>query len=179
VPLTGCAEPPAEGKLRILRLTDGSAEIAYAFSEVIDIRPLESASSAAAVSGEVAGVVLVDGLQVELLDAHWLFSNLTDGASRGQGPVCALPADDPWIDTMLRPLLEGLGYRIVAAGDGVAADIVIAGSGDAPEHSVPGAEIVRLRASPEPTGDSDTSIYRYDRDALLSALGAAGGRNHG
>ena len=40
-------------------------------------------------------------------------------------PVCALPEGDPWMDNMLRPLIESLGYRVVAAGEGVAADIVI------------------------------------------------------
>ncbi|MGQ0661074.1 chemotaxis protein CheA [Sphingosinicella sp.] len=178
VPLAGCAEPPADGKLRVLRLTDGAAEVAYAFAEVIDIRPLEGAVSSVAAPGEVAGVLLVDGLQVELLDVHWLFAAHVDAPLGDDGPVCALPVGDPWIDTMLRPLLEGLGYRIVAAGEGVAADIFIAGTDDTPP-AVGGTEILRLRASPEPASENDSSIYRYDRDALLSALGAAGGRRHG
>ena len=177
VPLAGCAEPPDEGKLRILRLTDGAAEIAYAFAEVIDIRPLDLAHQPAAIPGEVAGVLLVEGAQIELLDAHWLFSTHADGVTGEARPVCALPVGDPWIDTMLRPLIEGLGYRVVAAGEGVEADIVIAAGEDAPP--IAGRDLLRLRANPEPADAEDDSIYRYDRAALLSALGAAGGRRRG
>lgn len=177
-PLAGCSEPPSGGQLRVLRLTDGAAEIAYAFAEVIDIRALEAAPTPAAMPGEIAGVLLVDGLQVELLDTHWLFAEHAEIQRGGDKPVCALPAGDPWIETMLRPLLEGLGYRIVAAGDGVVADLVItsAETADAPQGD---GEVLRLRASPEPTCAGDNSIYRYDRAALLSALGSAGGRRHG
>lgn len=178
IPLAGCTEPPAEGKLRMLRLTDGAAELAYAFADVTDIRALDLAPAPAATPGEVAGVMLVDGAQVELLDAHWLFASHAVGTAVA-GPVCALPAGDPWIETMLRPLLEGLGYRIVTAGEGVTADIVIAGTDNDDAAAAEGAEVLRLRASPEPANEEDGSIYRYDRAALLSALGAAGGRRHG
>jgi two-component system chemotaxis sensor kinase CheA len=178
-PLAGCPELPSEGVVRILRLSDGQSEIAYAFAEVIDIRTLAGAPTPAATPGEIAGVLLIDGLQVELLDAHWLFAQYADARQSGEKPTCALPDGDPWIETMLRPLLEGLGYRIVAASEGVAADLVIART-DAPEApAAAGAEILRLRAAPEPANAEDDSIYRYDRDALLSALGHAGGRRHG
>ncbi|MGE0180027.1 MAG: chemotaxis protein CheA [Sphingomonas sp.] len=176
VPLAGCVEPPSDGNLRVLRLTDGAAELAYAFAEVIDIRALELAHQPAAVPGEIAGVLLVDGIQIELLDAHWLFATQATGGRFGPQPVCALPEGDPWIETMLRPLIEGLGYRVVAAADGVDADIFIAAGDDV--TSVEGA-VLRLRTCPEPAGDADHSIYRYDRAALLTALGAAGGRRRG
>ena len=47
LPLAGCDAAPAEGKLRILRLTDGATEIAYGFAEVIDIRSLALDAAAA------------------------------------------------------------------------------------------------------------------------------------
>jgi two-component system chemotaxis sensor kinase CheA len=177
-PLAGCAEPPAGAKVRVLRLTDGAAEIAYAFAEVIDIRALDAAPTPAATPGEIAAVLLVDGLQVELLDVHWLFAAHADVQTKSEKPTCALPAGDPWMETMLRPLLEGLGYRVVAAGDGVAADLVIAAEGASASPTF-GGDVLRLRASPDPAGADDDSIYRYDRAALLSALGTAGGRRHG
>jgi len=105
-------------KLRILRLTDGSSEIAYGFSEVIDIRSIEPDLQAPPVAGEVAGVFLIDGAQVELLDPYWLFAVHAEArAEEGEPPVCALPEGDPWIDNMLRPLIESLGYRIVEPGN--------------------------------------------------------------
>lgn len=176
VPLAGCAAPPDTAKLRILRLTDGASELAYAFSEVIDIRALTLDLSPASAPGEVAGVALVDGHQVELLDVHWLFATFAQ-ASGDDRPTCALPSGDPWINNMLRPLIESLGYAIVTAGDDVVADIAIETDGETgPDRA---AAVVRLRNDPQPAGEGDDSIYRYDRAALLSALHAARRRAYG
>jgi len=171
LPLVGCDAAPAQGKLRILRLTDGASEIAYGFAEVIDIRALVLDLQSASAPGEIAGVALIDGAQVEMLDPHWLFAAYGDEPAAGSdSSVCALPAGDPWIDNMLRPLIESLGYRIARAGD--AADIVIAlEDDDVPAHP----KIVRIRASAEGEG----GIYRYDRAALIGALSAAKGTAHG
>src|SRR5688572_18502629 len=171
LPLAGCAEAPKHGKLRILRLTDGAAELAYGFAEVVDIRSVTIAVQRAPTPGEVAGVALIDGSQVELIDPYWLFAAYSDaGARRGKAPVCALPAGDPWMDHMLRPLIESLGYEVVAAGDGVAADILIASTEDETETGVAAGEVLRIRSRPELAGENDNSIYRYDRVALLDAL---------
>jgi two-component system chemotaxis sensor kinase CheA len=170
LPLAGCTAAPATEKLRILRLTDGETEIAYGFAEVIDIRALVLDLQGAAGPGEVAGAFLVDGATVELLDPHWLFALHADvGADHAGQPVCALPQGDPWVDNMLRPLIESLGYRIARAGDPV--DILIA----LEDQEVPAeANVVRLRAAVEGQG----SVYRYDRAALIGALAAAkGGKN--
>jgi two-component system, chemotaxis family, sensor kinase CheA len=183
LPLAGCAAPPEGGKLRVLRLSDGSNELGYAFAEVIDIRTIAARPVPAPVPGEVAGALLVDGAQVELLDPYWLFASLGGGGEvperrdAAARPVCALPPDDPWMDTMLRPLIESLGYTVVAAGEGVAADIRVAAE-DAPDG---GGPLLRLRARPEPAHANDDSIYRYDRAALVRALSrdTATGTDHG
>jgi two-component system chemotaxis sensor kinase CheA len=171
LPLCGCDAAPATEKLRILRLTDGDTEIAYGFAEVIDIRALVLDLQSAAAPGEVAGAFLVDGAPVELLDPHWLFSlHAGAGADPATQPVCALPQGDPWIDNMLRPLIESLGYRIGRAGDRVDIQIVLE------DEEVPGdANVVRLRAA----ADGQSGVYRYDRAALIGALAAAKGHRHG
>jgi two-component system chemotaxis sensor kinase CheA len=171
LPLAGCTAAPATEKLRILRLTDGETEIAYGFAEVIDIRALALELQSAPAPGEVAGAFLVDDSTVELLDPHWLFALHADpGAERAAQPVCALPEGDPWVDTRLRPLIASLGYGIARAGDDV--DILIA----LEDQEVPAeANVVRLRAAVEGQG----GVYRYDRAALIGALAAAKGRNHG
>jgi two-component system chemotaxis sensor kinase CheA len=170
LPLAGCDAAPEGGKLRILRLTDGSAEIAYAFAEVVDIRSLNVELQPAPAPGEVAGVFLVDGVVVELLDPYWLFAAHSGAAAAEDSPVCALPEGDAWIDHMLRPLIESLGYRIAGAGE--AADVVIALEDEAAPAD---AQVVRLRASAEGEG----GIYRYDRAALIGALTSARERAHG
>jgi two-component system chemotaxis sensor kinase CheA len=178
LPLIGCATAPEQDKLRILRLTDGNSEIAYGFSEVIDIRSIEPDLQAPPVAGEVAGVFLVDGAQVELLDPYWLFAVHAEArAEEGEPPVCALPEGDPWIDNMLRPLIESLGYKIVAAADGVAADVVIATDDSESEGAAPAAagRVLRIRSRPDVSGRKDDSIYRYDRAALIDALSSRSG----
>jgi two-component system chemotaxis sensor kinase CheA len=170
LPLAGCTAAPATEKLRILRLTDGDTEIAYGFAEVIDIRALVLDLQHAPAPGEVTGAFLVDGATVELLDPHWLFALHADAAGEAEQPVCALPQGDPWVDNMLRPLIESLGYRIAGAGEAV--DILIA----LEDQEVPAeANVVRLRTAAEGEG----SVYRYDRAALIGALAAAKGRKHG
>ncbi len=169
--LAGETPPEGQPTLRILRLTDGQSELAYGFGEVVDIRSLVLDPSPAAGPGEIAGVALVEGIQVELLDIHWLFA-AASGARRGEGdrPVCALPKNDPWMTNMLEPLIESLGYRVVAAGEGVRADILIASAEGPDQQGVTAAEILKIRCAPEQSGENDNSIYRYDRQALVSAL---------
>jgi two-component system chemotaxis sensor kinase CheA len=91
-----------------------------------------------------------------------------------------LPADDPWMSNILRPIVEAAGYHVRLAGpdEQMAADVVIIGA-EADMSACADGEVIRLRASSEPAGAQDDSIYRYDRASLLLALGrrARGGRN--
>ena len=70
------------GKVRLFRLTDGAREIAYAFCEVIDFARSCSTSSTPTRPGEIAGVPLIDGAPVELVDPHWLFAQHVGAAAR-------------------------------------------------------------------------------------------------
>jgi len=91
-----------------------------------------------------------------------------------------LPEGDPWMEAMLRPLVESLGYRVVAAREGVAADILILSEESEGAGPVQAGQIVRLRSHPE-EDEAGASIYRYDRAALIGALsrGAAKGKANG
>jgi len=81
---------------------------------------------------------------------------------------------------MLRPLVESLGYRVVAAREGVDADILILSEESEEAGPVKAGQVVRIRSQLE-TGANDDSIYRYDRAALIGALsrGAAKGGANG
>lgn len=178
LPLAGCDEVPATEKLRILRLTDGETELAYGFAEVIDIVALDGEIEAAASVGEIGGVTLVGGEQVELLDPYWLFEiHARDGLDSAERPVCALPVGDHWMDHILRPIVESVGYRVVRHGEVEedAIDVLIVGSDHQPTFDLAG-RILRIRSSPEHAGDGDDSIYRYDRPGLLTALGQSARR---
>ena len=178
LPLAGASEANiGDEKVRLFRLNDGAQEMAYAFADVIDFAAIEHEIIHAERPGEVSGVSLVNGQPAELIDAHWLFANHVGNATRAGEPlVCRLPDDDPWMQNMLRPIVEAAGYRVVGGDDKAVADLVIVSR----ESDVAAAEsgrTIRLRPEPEAAGKKDQSIYRYDRAGLLMALkSAAGGK---
>ncbi len=171
LPLAGCGNTVPETRIRIMRLSDAASELAYAFSEVIDLVPFKEGMEAAAAPGEVCGVTMAAGEQVEVVDPYWLFG--AHGASAetsGSKPVCAIPAGDAWMNTILRPIIEAAGYSVVDPDGAADVDVLIAAA-DAPIERAPGRAVIRLRSTAE-GAQGDESIYRYDRAALLSALGA-------
>ncbi|QIK79674.1 chemotaxis protein CheA [Sphingomonas piscis] len=179
LPLVGAdgVDLPAD-KIRLFRLNDGESEIGYAFHEVIDMASIDGDVIGAEKPGEVAGVTLIGGEPAELVDAHWLFATHRAGGRRGKKmPVCKLPSDDPWMQNMLRPIVEAAGYRVIGDGVEEKADLVIASEGsDLPAEE--GGRLIRLRSTPETGSADDASIYRYDRAGLLMALktASAGGK---
>jgi len=159
---------PDSDKVRLLQLNDGAARLAYAIGEVLDIVALPEILPAADVA---AGVTLVDGRPVELLDVHSLFAIAAAGAADRKPPLCLIAdGGDVWARQVLAPLLGAAGYRVSFAGeDAGAADVVVAAA-DAclPDHQP--APVVRLRSEVHARDAGDDSIYRYDRHALLGAL---------
>src|SRR6476620_1400132 len=176
LPLAGAvaAEIGAD-KVRLFRLNDGLHEIGYAFSEVIDFATIDHDIIHAERPGELSGVSLVNNEPAELVDAHWLFANHAAAAApKKEELVCLIPDWDPWMQNMLRPLVEAAGYRVVDDSENESADVVIACLGEElPEHT--GHKTIWLRSEPEAASKKDFSIYRYDRAGLLMALKSAGG----
>jgi two-component system chemotaxis sensor kinase CheA len=175
LPLAGATGSKlGEGKVRLFRLNDGLHEIGYAFAEVIDFATIDNEVIHAECAGEVSGVSLVNGEPAELVDAHWLFAKHVGAAARTmEHLLCRLPSDDPWMQNMLRPIVEAAGYQVVGDEHDGDADLVIAAQGEEP----PGDSAKRtiwLRTDPEASGKKDDSIYRYDRAGLLMALKTAG-----
>ena len=122
-------------------------------------------------------MTLVAGEPAELIDPHWLFATyLTASERTPEQPVCRLPGDDPWMQNMLRPMVEAAGYRVVSDVDESEVDLAILSSASDSGTSA-AARVIRLRSDPDPASLKDDTIYRYDRAALLSALkSTAGGR---
>jgi len=175
LPLAGVQSGALNGdKVRIFRLNDGANEIGYAFSEVIDFAEIGKDVIQAEHAGEISGVSLINGEPAELVDAHWLFANHVGLSARStEQLVCRLPSDDPWMQNMLRPIVEAAGYRVVDDDDGeTQVDLVIAAEGQATESDA--EQTIWLRSAPEAAGKKDQSIYRYDRAGLLMALKSAG-----
>jgi len=175
LPLAGLDRvPEGSGKVRLFRLSDGHAEVGLAFAEVIDMAELDDGVLPATTAGEVEGVTLIGGEPAELVDVHWLFARLGGSAAQERTMVCRLPADDPWMQHMLRPIVEAAGYRVVSGTSEEEADLVIAAKGQPLPANDEGARTIWLRAEPD-ARKNDQSIYRYDRAGLMMALTAAGG----
>jgi two-component system, chemotaxis family, sensor kinase CheA len=172
LPLAGAsASDLPSDKVRLFRLNDGSHEVGYAFREVIDFAAIEHDVIHAEREGEISGVSLINGEPAELVDAHWLFANHVGILARATDRlVCRLPSEDPWMQNMLRPIVEAAGYTVVGDEHEGDADLVIASEGE----KVEAARAIYLRSEPEPKGKKDESIYRYDRAGLLMALKSAG-----
>jgi two-component system chemotaxis sensor kinase CheA len=174
LPLAGASGAElGDDKVRLFRLSDGVHEIGYAFAEVIDFATIDNDVIHSERPGEVNGVSLINGEPAELVDAHWLFANHVGAAARNAAQmVCRLPSDDPWMQNMLRPIVEAAGYRVIGDADDENADLVIAAQGTA-VSSEASRQTIWLRTELEAAGKKDESIYRYDRAGLLMALKSA------
>ncbi len=170
IPLHAVGEFGDRTEVAVLRLTDGESEMAYAIAEAIEIVELPAEIAPARGAGSIAGVVLIAGEQVELVDPHALFAS--QPVTIASPPVCLLQVDGSgWMETFLKPALEASGYRCVTTlGKGETAAVALAME-DAPVRETL-APVVTLRRSRSADGDDDASIYRYDRPALIAALAA-------
>ncbi len=180
IPLVGFDTLTDRETVSVLRLNDGTVELAYAIEEVVDIIRLSAAVVQARNEGIVAGVALLDGRQIELLDPHWLFADAVGSAPAGaERPLCLLgDRDDPWTREVLRPLVEAAGYRVAFDGDVPPGDahIIIASEGSAAETHAPSGRLLRLRSDIASRGADPASVYRYDRAGLMTALQAGRAR---
>jgi len=168
LPLTAQGGLDGREQVSVLRLTDGVGEIGYAIAEALDIADLPCAMTPAREPGAIAGVVAVDGDQVEMIDPHWLFAEQARlGAGSGERPICLLTGREAgWMATFLRPALERAGYRVATGlkhGESAALTLAMDDDPDPPA----GAAVLRL--SREPRNDN-AAIFRYDRAGLVEAL---------
>ena len=174
LPLLGIpGDTPQREHVPVLRLGDGDRELLYAASEI---------ENTADISGEIApieGQDLLEGSTLfgdqtfGLIDVHRLFALHAHRSAPLRKLRCSLPQEDGWSRTFLAPLIEAAGYEIAEGEDGGVDIAIVTENEDAAQAG--GARVIQLRAAPEATSAGDASIYRYDRDALLSALRAASG----
>jgi len=174
-PVFGLDALPERGEVKMLHLTDGYTHLHYAIEDIVDIVRLPITIEPAVAPGLVAGVVLIDGQQIEKIDVHWLFSAAANGAvlRRAQHRTCCLlGAEDGWARNILAPLLRAAGYRLVFDTTGLQTpDLYIAAD---PAAVPPGldAPVISLLDYPQRGGDDPMRVYRYDRAALMRALEA-------
>lgn len=175
-PVHAAAAPKGRDAVKLLRLNDGQSVLCYPIEAVIDIVRLPDVVQAAQEPGLIAGVVLIGGQPVELIDPFWLMAQYgaEQAVPSSRQPLCRLSDDvDGWADNFLAPILRNAGYRVVSGDkvvEGERPDVQLCFV-DGPAAPVAGdVPLVRLRSSVAATGPDDDSIYRYDRGALLEAL---------
>jgi len=181
IPLVAMGDVPVAGEVTLLRLTDGHVELFYAVAEAQEIVRLPAAMAPARDRPGIAGVVVIEGEQVELLDPHALFAGeVRAPASR---PLCHLRCDGTgWMDTFLRPVLEAAGYRCTTApGGDESVAVTLAMEELAADVDADVERLVRLSRRPlgpagSGSGDTAATVYRYDRAALIAAVAERAGR---
>ncbi|MEZ5680430.1 MAG: chemotaxis protein CheA [Erythrobacter sp.] len=159
-----------DDRCRLLRLSDGETEVAYAVGEVLDASEMEG--EIVAVDGDplIEGVTLMDNQPIPVIDGHAIFARHS-APQRVEVPLsCRIPEDSDWARTILGPLVEAAGYRIASEGDESAdVAIVLEETGDEIAPTI-AHSVIRLRQEPDAHGKDADTIYRYDRDGLLAAL---------
>ncbi len=169
-PLAGASHGTlGEGETTLLIFSDGAKQIAYVIQKVVDTIHISSAVLPEAQKGEIEGVTLFGGEAVEVLDCHWLFTQHDSGSHAPAAKTCQIDEDDPWVRSILRPMIEAAGYKIVGAGTDETVDIAIAMS---PQDSAPAhvGQVITLTNDPDTADHEAGVIYRYDRAALLASL---------
>ncbi len=158
-----------EEKCRLLRLSDGDCEIAYAVQEVLDAAAMDGDIIPSAADPAIEGVTLIGDKPVPVIDGHALFARHQSAKGSAHPMTCRLPAGSDWARTILEPLVEAAGYR-VATDAAEEADVAIELAEEQATPAGPARRVIRLRPEPEAPDDTQDSIYRYDREALLAAL---------
>lgn len=174
-------QPAGTTHVTCLRIRDDRRQLCYPIRSVADIERVPVELAMAARHDIVAGLALVDGRQIEVIDSLALLAlaGEEDMTVGGKALRCIIAdREDAWNHEILAPLLTAAGYEI-EWGDGRDAgadDVVVITTpdgGDSDQET--SAPVVRLRAGSSPAGPDDQSIYRYDRDAVLGAIAALGG----
>ena len=132
LPLAGRrSDELARRKVRLFRLNDGAHEIGYAFAEVIDFASIDNDVIPADHPGEVQRRD-PDRRRTGRAGRCALAVRHHSARPRGRpsSSSAGLPADDPWMQNMLRPIVEAAGYRVIGDDDERNADLVIASQGD-------------------------------------------------
>uniref|UniRef100_UPI0035C7D4D8 chemotaxis protein CheA n=1 Tax=Sphingomonas sp. TaxID=28214 RepID=UPI0035C7D4D8 len=147
---------------KVLRLSADGREIAYPIREPIEIiaLPDEIIPAPANANGVVAGLAVIGGAPIELIDPLAIVEHATAPNER---PLCLLHgADSDWMEAFLKPAIEQAGYRVIRrARPDQRPTIALAIEDDADTAPVPAIRLSRTRGQP---------IYRYDRAAVIAAL---------
>lgn len=170
------ADIPAEGQVKALRLTDGTSTKYMAVDDVLDIFTLDEEIYPSAHPEKCEGVVSALGKSVELVNIFQYFE-MDGGTARDVSarPLCYIGSagDAEWEKRILAPLLTASGYAVsFEEQDRDQAAIVLSRTHQEAAAYGDDARLLLLRDTVHVKPDARSSIYRYDRIGLLSAIEA-------
>ncbi|MEE4201495.1 chemotaxis protein CheA [Erythrobacter sp.] len=175
LPLIGLPDGPFPAqKMRLLRLSDGNSELLHVVREIDDAVALSSVLKPVPEDPLVEAVTLLGDQAITLLDGHALFARFGEAPRAAERPLCRLP-EGVWAKTILAPLVTSAGYDLARDAE-TSEDVAIWFDDEyeaarALDYDFP-APVVRLREVPDAPEGCET-VYRYDRDGLIEALGKA------
>lgn len=165
---------PAEGLVKLLKLTDGQTGKYLAVEDVLDIFTIDGEIVPSAYPDRHEGVIEAFGEPVELVNVFQFFEmSETRHSSADLAPLCFIDCDDDaqWERRILAPLLTASGYAVsFDTKDQHQAAVVLHRDPAKAEESAADPRALHLRDTSHVVHRDVPSIYRYDRVGLISAI---------
>lgn len=162
LPLHGLNESAVGDFVDVLVIGTGSHRFAQATAGAVDTAEIDLGKTTGKPGRRLA---LLDGAPVALLEPDLPPSPL----------LCRLPLADGWCREVLRPLVEGAGYRVTDDPAGRVDVEVLVETGD---HESGQSGEVRVIAAGNSAHPSATRLGREDPHAVLAAVRAIAGGNY-
>jgi two-component system, chemotaxis family, sensor kinase CheA len=165
---------PNEGLVKLLKLTDGQSSKYLAVEDVLDIFTIDGEIVPSAYPELHEGVIDAFGEPVELVNVFQFFEmSGTRHSGAGPQPLCFIDCDDDaqWERRILAPLLTASGYSVsFERMDQAQAAVVLHRDSAEPGASAADPRALHLRDTSHVSNKEVSSIYRYDRVGLISAI---------
>lgn len=163
---------PETEKIRLLRISDGDCEIAYAIRSVEDAVWLEDDLTPARGEDLVEALGLHEGQPYALVDGYALFARYGHDRKFEGSLTCSLP-DTEWAQSFLAPLVARCGFKIVSEDAEEASDLQIKMAGDEPIDEAVDDRVLFIKETQGSANGHEGAVYRYDEAALSQALDKA------
>jgi two-component system, chemotaxis family, sensor kinase CheA len=165
---------PTEGLVKLLKLTDGETSKYLAVEDVLDIFTIDTEIVPSAHPALHEGVIEALGEPVELVNVFQYFE-VTDTQRGGidRAPLCYIDCEEDaqWERRILAPLLTASGYAVsFDSKDAQQAAVVLHRDGANAGDAEGDPRTLHLRDTSHVTDREVSSIYRYDRVGLISAI---------
>ncbi len=169
--------PQDENKpIKILRLYDGMKHVALCIENVLDLATIGGKLSPSAQPHIYEGATIIDGNVYEIINPYQYFETDFSHARAGiQNAECYIDAapNAYWEHHILAPLLEASGYQVSfdpSTRDHAA--LILMNERENDPQKPMADNVICLRETPYAHDLAQSSIYRYDRIGLFSAIDA-------